>query len=188
MRFNYEIIRAIKENAPEHSNLMQIVFSIEDNVDIYNYFKDVHAVRQWFIREKDDNSDIIFLMGLSNTEARGTVEKITKHKKHQVGRPRNFVKGKKIEWHCHILFGYKNANISDKQVEKLRDEILLFLKKRRKKYHNSKRPQSSFTSGGYVKYINRQSEHIYSDNNFDWNYFLSPFYDDEYVKNEKEKH
>lgn len=180
MKYNYNqlqhITRQVLENAPPHSEMIHIVYSTVEGHE-QGFLSDVDASRQWLIRKKKSDDDLIFYVGISNTEARGTITKTTKHRKHQVGRPPNIVKGKKVDLHTHILIGFKVPRTT-KEVRQIADDLLLFFKKRRNKYHNSKMPKSSTTSMGAVKYITRQSEHIYTDNSYEWEYFLDPWYDD----------
>ncbi len=173
MRFTLSDIKHFTENAPEHSiQNYQIVVSAVDKKPIE---PEIKAISQRLARQRKTNPLLLWYIGISKSESRGTCKRdfIRDGKR---GRPRVIVRGKQTEPHAHIFLS------SRKKTEPPTNDynqILMFIKKRRKKYKALKQPKSSQIHGmGYVNYSQRQSEHIFKTPDYDFDYFLSPFYDD----------
>ena len=61
------------------------------------------------------------------------------------------------------------------------EELLAFIKTRKKRFGNVKQAKSGVVYGmGFVSYVARQSEHIFSTPDFEWSFFQSAYYDDEF--------
>ena len=161
-------------NAPKHSKVnYQIVVSAKDNnITIKN---DVSAIRQFLSRQKKLNNNIIFYIGVSKHSSNGNVRKY-KSKTKKKGRPRIIITGVKSVEHAHIFIASDNTRKSPKEVYQ---KTLKFIKKRSIKHNNLKQSKSSIVNGmGFVKYVERQAEHYYTDGKYNWNYFNNIWYDD----------
>ena len=170
----YKWTKECVENAPIHSNTnYQIVVSSKNgNVNIKN---EVSAIRQYLARERKKEKTLIFLIGVSSHDSRGNLQKIKVHS-HKRGRPKTAIIGNKCKPHLHIFI---SSNSDNKVSTQAYIDTVKFIKKRTKKHNNLKQLKSSSIEGmGYCKYLYRQADNIYSDGEFDWDYFNNLWYDD----------
>lgn len=176
MKLSLKDIKGYTKNAPEHSNEnYQIVFSVVGKKPIE---PEIKAVVQRLGRQRKLNPFLIWFVGLSTHESRGNCQK-SFIKSGTRGRPRVIIRGKQTEPHAHIFISSKKRN-QPPTNDYL--QLLQFIKKRRNKYKVIKQPKSSPIRGmGYVIYTFRQSEHIFKSPDFDFSYFLSPYYDDSLI-------
>ena len=174
MTFSFEDIKKYTEKAPEHStDNFQIVLSLKDGEKSIK--PEIKSITQRLARQKSKNPNLLWYIGESYHSSRGKCKKTTK-KSGKRGRPSVIVQGKKSVPHAHIFLMSNKGNDSVK-TDYL--QILSFIKKRQKRFGVLKQAKSSGMKGvGYVSYVWRQSEHIYSTPNYNWDYFLSPMYDD----------
>ncbi len=178
MVFNYEqYCKRVKEcslNAPEHSKTnYQIVVSSKSNDT--NISNEASAIRQYLSREKKKQKSLVFLVGVSTHESKGDLQKI-KRRTHKRGRPKTTVIGNKCEPHLHIMIA---SNREDTLSHQAYINTINFIKKRTKKHNTLKQAKSSVVVGmGYSKYVYRQADNLYTDGEFNWDYFNNLWYDD----------
>lgn len=175
-------VKYATENAPEHSNsIYGIVMSgVGDN--------DITAVRKYLKRKQKNNPYLIWYLVDSNTKPKyysnisyplKTIEDDKPKRKR--GRPSHKTPGRKVPRHIHVVLCHCVADV-DTAEEK--DNFCDFLRKRRKKNPNLKQYKSQFIYGFdyFVEYCFRQANHIYTDGEFDWDYFIGNeyYYDGRY--------
>ena len=175
MKFKLADIQNYTQSAPEHSQKnYQIVFSAVGNRRIE---PEVKAVVQRLARQRQNNPFLLWFVGQSTVESRGYLQKVYK-KTGKRGRPPLEIIGKQVAPHCHIFLATRLKNKPPTSDYK---SLLDFIKRRRKKYGNMKQAKSGVVYGmGYCGYTARQSEHVFSTPDYDWNFFQSAYYDDEF--------
>ena len=175
MKFKLADIQNYTQSAPEHSEKnFQIVFSAVGNRRIE---PEVKAIVQRLARQRKNSPCLLWFIGQSAVESRGNLQKVYKRSGKR-GRPPLEIVGKQVAWHCHIFLTSRLKNEPPTSDYK---SLLDFIKKRRKKYGNMKQAKSGTVRGmGYCAYVARQSEHIFSTPDFEWSFFQSAYYDDEF--------
>ena len=175
MKFKLADIQNYTQSAPEHSEKnYQIVFSAVGNRRIE---PEVKAVVQRLARQRKKNPLLLWFVGLSSVESRGNLKKVYKRSGKR-GRPPLEIVGKQVAPHCHIFLATRLKNKPPTSDYK---SLLDFIKKRRKKFGNLKQAKSGVVYGmGYCGYTARQSEHVFKTLDYDWEYFQSAYYDDEF--------
>ena len=175
MKLTLADIKNYTQSAPEHSDLnYQVVFSVVGNRRIE---PEVKAVVQRLARQRQNNPFLLWFVGQSTVESRGYLQKVYK-KTGKRGRPPLEIVGKQAAPHIHIFLTSRLKNEPPTSDYK---SLLDFIKKRRKKYGNMKQAKSGTVRGmGYCAYVARQSEHVFKTLDFDWEYFQSAYYDDEF--------
>lgn len=174
MKITVDDIRRYTLSAPEHSeHNFQIVLSARQKDT--NLLPEATAIRQFLARQRKIFPEILWFMGLSQTDSRGYCIK-TSIKTGLKGRPRIMVRGRRAIPHLHIFLLSRSKTIS---AEPSFENLKKFIIKRRLRFPNTKTPKYSKVHGcGFVPYIYRQSEHIFATPDFDFAYFCSPYYDD----------
>ena len=175
MKFTLADIKNYTQSAPEHSDLnYQVVFSVVGNRRIE---PEVKAVVQRLARQRQNNPFLLWFVGQSTVESRGYLQKVYK-KTGKRGRPPLEFVGKQVAPHCHIFL---TSRLMNQPPTKDFEELLAFIKTRKKRFGNVKQAKSGVVYGmGFVSYVARQSGHIFSTPNYDWGYFQSAFFDDEF--------
>lgn len=174
MKITVDDIRRYTRNAPEHSqDNFQIVLSAREKNT--NLLPEATAIRQFLARQRKNFPQLVWYMGLSQTDSHGYCVK-TAIKTGNKGRPRIMVRGRRAIPHLHIFLMSRKKDTS---AEPTFENLKKFIIKRRLRFPNTKTPKYSKVHGcGMVPYIYRQSEHIFATPDFDFNYFRSPYYDD----------
>lgn len=168
MRVSLDDYREYTGNAPPYKDGLIFVQSGVQQ-------KDIDCLLMWLRRLCADNEGLSFRLITSTHESKGTIQKTT-IRTGKAGRPKTVIQGKKAEKHCHGLIINESTYTDIQQVKK---SLQGYCKKRRKKRKNLKTQKITEVWQGnlsIVKYMERQADSIHSYGNFDFDYFLSPYY------------
>lgn len=175
MKLSRELCEKCIHDAPKYEAGIQFVQSgIND--------KSVHSLNMWLSRMAKKNDGVSYLLCDSEHDSHQYIEK-TVVKTGKPGRPKTEIKGRKIGRHVHgVIISENPVN----NLEAVKKNLQHYLHKRKK--NNAELKQAKVTSLNVseplflIQYMDRQSAHVYRGGDFDFDYYLNPFYFDYYKR------
>jgi hypothetical protein len=137
--------------------------------------KDINCLVMWLRRMCADTEGLSFMLVTSTHVSKGSVVKKT-IRTGKAGRPKTVIQGKKADSHCHGLIINENAN---NNIDDIKMDLQTYCKKRRDKRPNLKRQKVTEAwqnNLSIVSYMVRQADSIYRYGDYDFDYFISPYY------------